>query len=229
MKPSPVLRLHHRTIPATTWDGEPEPFTDAWLEQPIDDQWTACFRLAIQDDQPVISELRMFPSEDRWKDYSDADYTAGEWSIEQLGSEASVPPGGIGSQLVRRIPFGALDALPDIVGWVMTNHPQYDDTLTDVGLTIGVAGKRPGPKGPSEYELALLARRYVEEVSNGNTRPIAKLAKDSRFSAHAIRDQISRARDRGLLTKPSRAGKAGGRLTRRAITLIEHSEAEVAE
>lgn len=224
------LKLRNRFYPGNDWTGEQDlSFTDTWLEQPIDDRWTACFRLAIQDDQPIISELRVIPSETRWEEFPDAHYYPAEWGVEDIGPDARVPTGGITSQLIRRIPFGALDSLPDIVGWVLSHHPEEDDTLAGVGLTVGIGGKRPGPKGPTDTELAELARDYLEAVLAGEKSPIKLLATKRGYSTHTISAQLARARDKGLLMRPPKAGKAGGRLTRRAIELIEAAQAEVAE
>jgi hypothetical protein len=227
MEPSPVLNLLSRPIPPLSDDGEPASFTDAWLQQQIPDhvEWTVCFRLAIQEGQPVISELRVIPSEEMWEDPGRWGYDPGEWSINE-GSVAGVPPGGISSQLVRSIPFVALDALPDIIGWVATNFPEGADDLGEAGLVVGVAGKRPGPKGPSDYELALLAQQYVEQCATGNPHPINTLTKEYPLSGAAMRDRLVRARDKGLLTTPPKRGKAGGHLTKRAIALIEDAKKE---
>jgi hypothetical protein len=217
--PTPVLKFRFRTVKGIDWHPIHEPdqsFTDGWLEQSIDSNWTACFRLAIQNGQPIISELRVFPTEHD----PESGFDAGEWRVEQEGPLAPVPEGGIGSQLVRRIPFAALDSLPDIVGWVASNSPSSMPTLAEVGLEVGVRTKRPGPKGHSDTDLALMAFRYWKLVMSGDTRPNKRLAAEDNVSSDAIRDRIQAARDRGLLTHPSKPGKPGGRLTPRAVELV---------
>jgi hypothetical protein len=97
-------------------------------------------------------------------------------------------------------------------------------TLQEAGLDVGSRGKRPGPKGQSDTDLALLAYRYCRLVLSNNTRPIKTLAEGEGVTSDAIRDRIQAARDRGLLTSPSKRGKAGGHMTSRAMELVEASQ-----
>ena len=76
-----------------------------------------------------------------------------EWRVEDEGPVAQVPKGGIDSQLVRRIPFAALDSLPDIVGWVASNSPTSMPTLAEAGLEVGMRTKRPGRRGTQTQTL----------------------------------------------------------------------------
>jgi hypothetical protein len=156
----------------------------------------------------------------------EASYDAGEWGVQHFGPMAHVPRGGISSQLLRQVPFAALDSLPDIVGWVASNRPSSMPTLAEVGLEVGVRGKRPGPKGQTDTELALIAFRYWKLIVTGNTRPNKVLAAEEGVSSEAIRDRIQAARDRGLLTHPSKSGKPGGHLTPRAGRLVREANRE---
>ena len=229
MTVDPTLWFRYRFLKGIDWHPIHEPdqhFTEAWLEQPIDDEWTACFRLAIEDGQPIISELRVIPSETRHTDDPYVDYEAGEWTVREVGPDAPVPSGGIGSQLVRRVPFAALDSLPEIIAWVASNRPSSMSSLQGVGLDVGTRGKRPGPKGHSDTELAFLALRYWKLVMSHNSRPNKVLAEEESVTSEAIRDRIQAARDRGLLTSPPKAGKPGGHLTPRAMELVKASRSE---
>jgi hypothetical protein len=229
MEVDPTLRFRYRFLKGMDWGPVHEPdqrLTEAWLEQPIDNEWTACFRLAVEDGQPIISELRVIPSETRYTDDPEVHYLAGEWTVQEFGPAASVPKGGIGSQLVRRIPFAALDSLPEIIGWVASNRPTSMSTLREVGLDVGTRGKRPGPKGHSDTYLALLALRYWKLVMSHNSRPNKVLAEEEKVTSEAIRDRIQAARDRGLLTSPPKPGKPGGHLTPRAVELVKAARFE---
>jgi hypothetical protein len=82
----------------------------------------------------------------------------------------------------------------------------------------------------SEVELAELAARYVDLVSDGLGRPTARLANEyatdlgtTSFSSGRMRALLAEARQTGLLTR-TKGNKAGGRLTAKAERLLSEEE-----
>lgn len=79
--------------------------------------------------------------------------------------------------------------------------------------------RRPGRKGHSDLYLSALASRYVRKTMAGNRRAVAELAAEMHLSVETVRGLLVDARNRELLTRPP-AGKAGGRLTEKALRLL---------
>jgi hypothetical protein len=84
--------------------------------------------------------------------------------------------------------------------------------------------RRPGPRRQwTDAKLARLARRYVERYA-ADGAPYAGLANEWHLSMTAVRNAISLARKRNLLTE-TRQGLGGGVLTAKAIALLkEHDD-----
>ena len=216
----PVLRVRHRVVPGNEWAGWPrEDFSEAWLEQRLDEEWTVCFRLAIQNDRAVIAELRVIPSENRWTDDADEFYEPGEWRTETEGPNASVPLGGVKSHHLREIHLLALDSVSSIAEWISQHRPESLPILLEAGVPPSVPRKRPGPVPPSDRELAEFAREYVRTVEMGVRNPHHSIARNRRLSTETVRDKIKEARRRQLLTSLG-SGKAGGRLTAKALKVL---------
>jgi hypothetical protein len=72
---------------------------------------------------------------------------------------------------------------------------------------------RPGRRGRPDRFYAEVAAEYVDALAGG--RPIKDVSRERFLSASQVRDLVSEARRRGLLTKPPK-GRAGGHLTAKA-------------
>ncbi len=142
---------------------------DPWYEVDFDEHWTAGFRLAIQHGRIVVSELRVFPTEDRRE--PEMAYEAGKWSAEDLGPDVQVPPGGVTSQVVRRVPFDSLSAVSEIVEWIKANRPAEWRSLAPSGLTSERDRRRPGPKGPTDEALIEYSVEYLDLTRHGVRNP----------------------------------------------------------
>ena len=75
---------------------------------------------------------------------------------------------------------------------------------------IGAAqGRRPGRRGHDGSFLPAIAARYVELRSQGSRAPVKAIADEHQVSRNTAAGWIKQARDKGLLPKARRAGKAG--------------------
>ena len=83
---------------------------------------------------------------------------------------------------------------------------------------------RPGRKGRPDSEYAMWAARYVSACRQDARRPIARLTKEhAGHSESMLRAILNKARNRGLLTATPQKGVAGGRLTKRALQLLQEN------
>lgn len=80
--------------------------------------------------------------------------------------------------------------------------------------------KRPGRRGRTDHELAVVAARYVELLATGPGVP--RLAAEMYLSEAHVRSLLTQARARGLMTKAP-PGRPGGELTEKAVRLLEGS------
>lgn len=149
--------------------------------------------------------------------------------------------GEISTRALHRIPLRTVErfGLAYLRHWAAENRtPAY---LESISLEVGkpqegiAAELEPmtqalekatrlveAPGGSRERHLAGLAARYV--ILCGETgSPTKALATERIMSAATVRDQLARARDKGLLTKPG-SGRAGGELTPKAKALLAADE-----
>jgi hypothetical protein len=184
-----------------------------WLVVPIDREWMAASRLAVQDGQLVVAEVRVFPRENRKK------AVPGRWSADVLGTKAPVPRGGVTARVLRRVRVAehskrtqeVVDSLVKDSGpWLF----EPDRSLGALGLMPSdQARPRPARKaGRPDQFYAKLAADYVQRIQGGARHPIKAMAGRRRVRAQTMRDWIHEARARGLLTAGAQ-GRAGGQLT----------------
>lgn len=87
--------------------------------------------------------------------------------------------------------------------------------------------RRPGRKGHNDYWYACLALDYVDAFARKPRAPIIELCKTIEpkqlagiGGQKAIKNRLTEARKRGLLTASPKRGKAGGELTPKAVALL---------
>jgi hypothetical protein len=154
------------------------------------------------------------------------------------GSDARepAPAGGVTTTLLRRIPLGEVVAAVRAriaatakrdqeradrfdESWFAKEHPDLRDFYNKLAARGRLLSERPGRAGRSDVEYALVAAAYVDLVATDPT-PLATLAKRMYRSESQLRNILYAARRRGLLTEALK-GRAGGRLTPKAIALLE--------
>lgn len=126
------------------------------------------------------------------------------------------PPGGLSQTVLREVDFKrALDRLRGYLAnskrWERKRR-EGEEKVTS--LLVNHAGGSITP----EY-LALLSRVYVGAVNQGQTKPLDYLAQVTGNSPAAIKNHLWQATRKGLLERSP--GRAGGRVTPRAATLVE--------
>jgi hypothetical protein len=82
------------------------------------------------------------------------------------------------------------------------------------------AVRRPGRKGRDDLHYAQLAALYVELCKRGSRAPVKQLAAQQYLNQATIRNQLTEARNRGLLTR-KKQGQTGGALTQKARRLLD--------
>jgi transposase-like protein len=189
-----------------------------WIEMPLGAAWTVAYRLVPQQGQPVVAELRVFPTEPDRR-------AAGEWTGCYTGVRATVPAGGLTAPMLRRIRLHRnLVAGKHAIAWV-ARHTAVP-VLGRFGLAQPkVRGERRQPHrgrpGWSRAEYARIAAAYVSAIEHGSTRPVADVARRRRLEPSQARDAVRRARELGLLTPGVKRGQVGGALTPAAIRLLK--------
>jgi len=139
------------------------------------------------------------------------------------GHSTSVPP--VTARFLRRLPVGEIETaarqhhlsrLPSMKSWV--SEPlvaRYAKAFTEQ--------PRPGRRGRDARAYAEVAALYVEKLPAGAKTAVKDLAGELGYSPSQVRNVLYAARRRGLLT-PAEPGKAGGRLTGKALDLLRHDE-----
>jgi hypothetical protein len=100
----------------------------------------------------------------------------------------------------------------------------YLSIAREIGLTLDVdlrefdRNQRPGKRGRPDVFYAGVAKRYVELLISSSA-PTKDLADELGKPVTSTRDLLHQARQRGLLTSPSK-GLAGGELTEKARELL---------
>jgi hypothetical protein len=203
------VTAHEMGLPSVEYtdDGQTKQF---FIVLPLGADWEAHVRLEPEDGHPVVAELRVVP----WVHWRDDE-------------PATTPPGGLRARQLRKLNLGAaVDAAYEELSFHFRRGADPDLT---VGRHIhrfsekAVAEPRhPGRRGRDDSFYATLAADYADKCKGGSRRPVKDLAKalGDTYTDTYVRDLLSEARRRGLLTRPQR-GFAGGELTEKGRKALE--------
>jgi hypothetical protein len=186
---------------------------EAWLEVDLDDGWTAAYRVMPQQGQPVIGEVRVFPTE------SFTSRNPGEWvSGTFLGLNATVPAGGITTRLLRSLQTSETVAA-GIEPWkkFLNLVPPARPHFARLGFRRLRPPRQGGRRGWSDEDLLRAAVDYVEI---GGRRPVVELAKRWNLKRTRARDLLHSATEKEFL-QPGRPGVANRGLTDKAKKALE--------
>lgn len=132
------------------------------------------------------------------------------WVWIRHPDETRMPPDGITWKALRAL------SLPRIQREIDSTFRQWTDSprVADLAKRFG---ERPGRRGRGDYDYAIVAATYVNNLAN--KAPVKKTAEKLHMSPGSVRDQLHIARRRGLLTA-ARQGVPGGALTEKGIAVL---------
>jgi hypothetical protein len=198
-----------------------------WSTGTIDD-WTLALRFVGRDGVPILSELRVFPTE--------PDGVSTGTPTEWTGNPDAVPGNGLRAAFVKNLALGRIEgqvrqALAD------HHHPvwpgdreSYDNEPPDhymewleVTSRSGVEPKRtaspqqPGRPALSDEHLAAVALHYTDALAEGTpaTAYVEEQMQEGNESL-PVASWVDKARKRGFLTPSPKPGRPGGKLTEKA-------------
>jgi len=190
---------------------------EIWVEAELNDGWIAAYRLLPQEGVPVIGELRIFPKSPRNA------RQPGLWDGALLGSDVTVPKGGLTARLLRRARVGAhhrfgnkavaLFPESEISRVAPASLPRVQQ-----GRSARVSGKGGRPKLP-DLVYARVAAAYERACMRGDDSPVRTAATAARLPLVRVRTMLHVARIRGLLTTRGQ-GLVGGVLTPKARAVL---------
>jgi hypothetical protein len=222
----------------------------AWLRVPLDDEWVAEHRLAIQAGRVVVTALRVYPRAWLTGLLSPEKTSASE---ERAGLRATAPSGGLQRRVLKRVKVGALtDAYREVLrglaghrlsralqGPVVDKEtgrkildalplarllsPLDELTATPWGARPSTRPRSPGARRPGRRPLG---DEVLVEAAEGYARAWEQ-GKPTIANA-AKRLKMSEARMRDLVRRariagflpPATQGRGGGDLTPKAHALL---------
>ena len=213
-----------------------------WVGRPLGDEephpdWLVFYRVAPQDGEPVIAEIRILPRPraDEELPWLQEELADGEKprSRTKGGSVPAIPAGGLSARAVRAgVRTGeALELAREALNSKFEHDRQHPETAVDDTTWLGftpemlASPRRPGRKGRSDRFYAEIAAAYVEAVAAKSPHAVRDVTKrlageqNKHYSESSVRALIHQARKRELLTRPPR-GQAGGHLTDKALALL---------
>ena len=202
-----------KSAAVTSADQKVPDVLEIWVEQPLDPQWVAAFRLVRRGGASTrfrVGELRIFPAE--------VGRRPGEWSGAWRGIEAEAPRRGLTTKILKRAqPHLWLQFMEKLVPQFRALFPgeEFEPPLVS---SRSPTERRGRPKLSDEF-LALVAQQYAEASATGK-RPVEAVAQKHGEVVAKVRGWIHKARLRGFLTKGAQ-GKTGGQLTSKATFILE--------
>lgn len=160
-----------------------------------------------------------------------------------LSLRVDAPDGGtLGSRLLREVPVGEMErALRRAALPVRAARAYRTPLLTEVDSggadaeadllrwrawsSEFVVRPRPGAAGRGDRPYAAVAACYVAAFERGEATPARAVAAELGFEETAVRNYLTKARERGLLTSAV-PGRPGGQLTDKARGQLARTVAE---
>ncbi len=197
-------------------------------------EWTIALRFVVQDDHPILSEARFFPTED-----SPRDRACGEWS----GDPDAVPVLGLPAAVVKNVAlfdletqvraslanwkhpaWGGGETKPHDDGEPPESYQEWSDLTDRAGIdTDDTAQRRKRGRPPLEDDLlAEVAYHYVQALRTGEgVHGYIWSQMNKGGEALPIAQRIKKARERGFLTATPKPGQRGGDITQKALDVLK--------
>lgn len=205
----------------------------AWQDEDTDGDrgWTVALRFERRDGSTDLVDLHVFstgePSalgrgiplpgkvQEQWNARGGAVFrTTALFEGTNYRPGALPPPGGITTRMLRRYPLGRIEAN------ARRYLAEHDELHLEVPDWSAQAHTRPGRRGRADLFYAQIAADYVAALDSGASAPVSAVADRRHLARTTVRNMLSEARRRGLLTRPTRRGTADGSLTRKARDLL---------
>lgn len=204
------VTAHEAGLPSFRYASTPDD-KQMWVKLPLGDDWEAQVRLEPEEGHPVIAELRVVP----WA----------RWDAEE---PPSLPRGGLTARRLRTLNLGsAVDVAYEHLRKRFERDPDPDSIMSPHRFAARAVAqpRRPGRKGRADSFYAAVAAAYLDALAMGSRQPVKDAAAalserwKGEFKDIYIRDSLSEARRRGLLTQPPR-GRAGGEFTDKGLQAL---------
>lgn len=173
------------------------------------EDWVIEYLIVSEAGAPVIATLLIHPGD-----------------VDDPDQRRPVPPGGITARLLRRLhPANAQRFARSELAERAEPRDPLADAVALHGYRAADLQAQPGPGRPRRPDrfCAEIAAEYTKALDTGSTKPIEDTAELMHYSPAYVRDVISKARRRGLLTRTGR-GRAGGQLTAKGRRTLEGDE-----
>jgi hypothetical protein len=203
------LTVRSMTLPITV-------VNDAWLEAPIDDHWTAAYRLTMARGKPEVSELRVFPTEPDFRNRPE-----GEWTGAWLGVKALAPRHGLTAKVLRQVRLHLhLAEVPKILAH-FKERGVSSEFVEPFGLSLPTPpDRRRGRKPLPDEFLAGVAHDYAAAAAAGSKHPLRDVAVGRGADIAVVRGWVHKARERRLLIGGA-WGKPAGTLSPAGAILLD--------
>jgi len=203
--------------------------TCGMLETDLAGGWTLVEVFEMQDDKPIVAEMKIFPKQpeaETGKTRSVRSFghrSPNKWPVG--GSSGDVTPkGGITVSLLREVRLGMTHAAPileDYREWLTDN--KYVD-LSSMAESLPESGKPSrAAKGEARRQTdeyySRIAVDYERFCAEGNRAPVKTMAEEREVDIGKMRSHVHRARRNGFLSDVVQ-GQTGGTATEKAKRVL---------
>jgi hypothetical protein len=226
---------------ASSSDGTTTHQLESWVNFDLDDRglWVVAVRFVPDTVGALVAaEVRVFPNERVQTDpptMSNDARARGEWSHDLT----SIPTGGVRTRDLRAVKLEThlssmrwvarqtllehVDRLADGDNYRFSEHELRSWRLALVDPEVLAKGRG---EEISDLDYARIAALYVGACETGSRRPNAEVAEQlgEGWDATRVKEWVRRCRSRPkrLLTEAAQRGVPGGRLTDKAVRLLEN-------
>ncbi len=203
--------------------------TCGMLETDLAGGWTMVEVFEMQDDKPVVAEMKIFPKQEieTGKTHSVRNFghrSPNKWPVGGSGGDVT-PKGGITVSLLREVRLGMTHAAPilaDYRKWLTDN--KYVD-LSWMAESLPESGKpsraaKGAARRQTDRYYSQIAVDYERLCAEGNRAPVKTMAEERDLDIGKMRSHVHRARRNGFLSDVYQ-GQTGGTATNKALKILK--------